>query len=250
MSHCSWKGTGRAIWEILHLVSESLYRINSTQWCCLVGVSLSFKHMLLDKRLSEHQTNKNCTWLSACYHAPECKISGGNKQSHILRCNHAIMLRSARFRGAIRNIMSYAMDHGKHLTINCSAAGVLVMISKSAKDASNHSSSSAEWFVFIIRKTTSTVVTLQAGPGIFVIGFALYGILFDPLRDSLWSAAFCSRMKKFSFRIMVSRIAHYNWRSCVYGKQKRTYLLFLLTAITVFCSCNSLGQSFVYFIRD
>ncbi len=51
---------------------------------------------------------------------------------------------SARFRGAIRNIMSYAMDHGKHLTINCSAAGVLVMISKSAKDASNHSSSSAE----------------------------------------------------------------------------------------------------------
>ena len=77
--------------------------------------------MLLDKRLSEHHTNKNCKWLSACY----------------------IMLLSARIRGAI-SILAYAMDHGVHLTINCNAAGVLVIMGKSAKDASNHSSSSAE----------------------------------------------------------------------------------------------------------
>jgi len=136
---------------------------------------------------------------------------------------------SARFRGAIRNIMSYAMDHGKHLTFNCSAAGVLVMISKSAKDASNHSSSSAEWFVFIMRKTTSTVVTLQAGPGIFVIGFALYGILFDPLRDSLWSAAFCSRMKKkFLFELWYRELhTTIGEAVCMENKNERICCFFL-----------------------
>jgi hypothetical protein len=88
LSKRSWvtvpaRGQVGQIWEILHLVSEFLYRSNSTLWCCLVAVSLSFKHMLLDKRLSEHQTNKNCTWLSARYHAPECKILG-NKEYHVL----------------------------------------------------------------------------------------------------------------------------------------------------------------------
>ena len=101
--------------------------------------------------------------------------------------------------------------------------------------------------------------------GILVVDLVLYGILFDPLRVIVNVQRFCSRIKIFLFELLYREFAHYNRRKlCAWNTKTNRetfakkewpgtqpgcpYLLFLLTAIIVFCSCNPLGQSFVNFL--
>ena len=176
MSHCPARGQG-GLYEKTTCSSEFLFRrqIQVLPHIVMVEatftVHLSFKHMLLHKRLSEHQTNKICKWalffrqfvsLVLQYLIPECQNLGATMEAHRVSCQNS---------GA-----QWLLNHGVHLKINCNP-GVLVgndgkhQADENGKmqisDGWSTSIPAADWFVFIIRKTTSTVVILQAGPWAF-----------------------------------------------------------------------------------
>ncbi len=86
-----------------------------------------------------------------------------------------------------------------------------------------HSSSEADWFVFIKRKTTSTVVILQVGSWAFSwLALCSTDFLFDPLRIWLWCATFVRESKNFFFSNWCIANLHIKiGERYVHGKQKR-----------------------------
>ena len=101
--------------------------------------------------------------------------------------------------------------------------------------------------------------------GILVVDFVLYGILFDPLRVIVNVQRFVRESKFFFSNYCIANLHTTIGENCVHGIQKRIGKLsqrkndqelslvartccFYFAAIIVFCSCYSLGQSFVYFV--
>jgi hypothetical protein len=120
--------------------------------------------------------------------------------------------------------MSYAMKSRCALDNQCNAAGVLVVImGKSAKD-DQHLLQQRSGMICLcqIRKTTSTVVILQAGPWAFSWLTLCSTESCSTLSESLWTCSVLFANQKFSFRIIVSRICTLQSdKNCVHGIQKR-----------------------------
>ena len=158
--------------------------------------------------------------------------------------------------------MSYAMKSRCALDNQCNATGVLVVImDKSAKD-DQHPFQQRSGMICLcqIRKTTSTVVILQAGPWAFSWLTLCSTESCSTLSESLWTCSVLFANQNFSFRIIVSRICtlqsektvcmEYKNESGTFAKKEWPgaqpgcpYLLFLLTAIIVFVLAILLGRA-------
>ena len=163
--------------------------------------------------------------------------------------------------------MSYAMKSRCALDNQCNAAGVLVVImGKSAKDG-QHPFQQRSGMICLcqIRKTTSTVVILQAGPWAFSWLTLCSTESCSTLSESLWTCSVLFANQNFSFRIIVSRICtlqsektvcmEYKNESGNFRKERMARNSAWLPVFAVpsygnysFCSCNPLGQSFVNFL--